>query len=417
MNRTTALPAFTPPASDQPAGREELLRNFVEQSLDGIMLLDASGCIIEWNRSLEEITGLRREEVLGRPFWGVQFQMAVPERRDWALYSQLRNGLNAALSKQENNWAGTLMDQEIARPDGVRRFIQVMPFLVRHEGGAVLGSITRDITERKIAETALRQSEERYRTIVENINDALIIHDSTGAIIDVNENACRMLGYSRDEFTSMNLMDFVGDENRLSFPERMKRLQTEAAIVFEGSHRRKDGAFIPTEVSTRIVSREGNSLIQAFVRDISERKKNEENQLRIEKLESLGQLAGGIAHDFNNIMGGLFGYMELAQDYAQAKKIQKIEEYMGKALRACERAKDLTRQLITFARGGAPEKRVGDAGRVLRDTVEFALSGSNIKANISIAKDLKAAEFDANQLAQAIDNIAINAKQAMPRAA
>jgi two-component system cell cycle sensor histidine kinase/response regulator CckA len=415
MGHPSAMRAEFRPVSNPLSGRETLLRSFVEQSLDGIMLLDGSGCIIEWNRSLEEITGLAREEVLGRPFWGVQFQMAIPEKRDWELYSQLRSGLNAALSKQKTGWVGKLMDQEIERPDGERRFIQVMPFMVRHEGGAVLGSITRDITSRKIAEASLRQSEERYRTIVENINDALIIHDFSGVIIDVNENACRMFGYSRDDFKSINLMEFVGAENRQSFPERMKRLQTEAAIVFEGAHRRKDGTSIATEVSTRIVSREGNGLIQAFVRDVTERKKNEENLQRMQKLESLGALAGGIAHDFNNIMGGLFGYMEIARDYARDRKIRKIDEYMEKALRGYERAKHLTRQLITFARGEVPEKSVGDPGRMLRDTVEFALSGSNIKAKFFIADNLKAAEFDPNQMAQVIDNITINAKQSMPQ--
>jgi CheY-like chemotaxis protein len=156
----------------------------------------------------------------------------------------------------------------------------------------------------------------------------------------------------------------------------------------------------------------------AFIRDISDRKKAEDERLKIEqhlrqaqKLESLGVLAGGIAHDFNNLMSGIFGYINLAQ--ATAIDTQRVE-YLSKAMASIDRARGLTRQLLTFAKGGAPERKTEPLGPVLLETAPFALSGSNVTCICRIPDDLWPVAFDRNQITQVIDNIVINAQQAMP---
>jgi PAS domain S-box-containing protein len=149
-------------------------------------------------------------------------------------------------------------------------------------------------SERKKAQEALLDSEQKYRTIVENINDALYMHDFRGNIIDVNENACKMIGYKREELLGLNLSVLDSEENKRLLPERMQQLLKENSILFEGQHIRKDGRILPVEISAKVVTREGNGIIQGFVRDISDRKKtDEEIRQRIQELEDFYDMAIG----------------------------------------------------------------------------------------------------------------------------
>jgi nitrogen-specific signal transduction histidine kinase/CheY-like chemotaxis protein len=133
---------------------------------------------------------------------------------------------------------------------------------------------------------------------------------------------------------------------------------------------------------------------------------------RTAKLESLGVLAAGIAHDFNNLLGGLFGHLDLARARLDADSAAR--PHLDLAHEAFERAQGLTGQLLAFAKGGTPLRKVGSLAARVRQCAEFALSGGNVKVEFDLEPELWNAEFDSNQLAQAFDNIVINAKQAMP---
>jgi PAS domain S-box-containing protein len=147
---------------------------------------------------------------------------------------------------------------------------------------------------RKKAQEALLDSEKRYRTIVENITDALYMHDFKGNIIDVNENACRLLGYKREELIGTNLSMIDSEVNKRLLPERMNQLLKDNSILFDGQHVRKDGSMLPVEISVKVVTREGSGIIQGFVRDISDRKKTEEEiRQRIQELEDFYDMAIG----------------------------------------------------------------------------------------------------------------------------
>jgi signal transduction histidine kinase/CheY-like chemotaxis protein len=141
-------------------------------------------------------------------------------------------------------------------------------------------------------------------------------------------------------------------------------------------------------------------------------KSKEELQMqKMQKLESLGVLAGGIAHDFNNLLGGIFGYIEAANKYSQDDN---VSDYLTKTLNTIDRARGLTSQLLTFAKGGAPVKKIAPLFPFIRESVQFILSGSNISCHFDIAEDLWLCDFDKNQIGQLIDNLIINAQQAMP---
>jgi len=182
------------------------------------------------------------------------------------------------------------------------------------------------VNEVRRTEVELRESEERYRTIVENCNDALYIHDFKGNILDLNMNACIMLGYTRDELTGANLEKIDSEENRRTLPERMGRLLAEGSILFDGSHVRKDGTIIPVVVSAKVVSWEGNGIIQGFVRDITGRRLAEE-ALRVSN-KKLNLLSSITRHDINNQMTALQGFVALLEkkqpDPSSAEYFQKI---------------------------------------------------------------------------------------------
>ncbi|MBN2040796.1 MAG: PAS domain S-box protein [Spirochaetes bacterium] len=133
----------------------------------------------------------------------------------------------------------------------------------------------RDITENKQKEISLQREVKRYRSIVDNTNDAFLIHDFNENILDLNENACRLLGYTKEELLGSSLKIIDSEDNKNQLNERLKHLQKNDSIVFESIHIRKDGTLIQTEVSSRIVSREGSGIVLGFIRDISERKKVE----------------------------------------------------------------------------------------------------------------------------------------------
>jgi signal transduction histidine kinase/ActR/RegA family two-component response regulator len=155
---------------------------------------------------------------------------------------------------------------------------------------------------------------------------------------------------------------------------------------------------------------DGKWLFAEFNVDITRRKKAEEALVTAQRLESLGILAGGIAHDFNNLLGGIFGSITIASELSDNEEAR---TYLSQASGSIDRARSLTTQLLTFAKGGEPVKKIGSLIPFIEKTVNFALSGSNVSCNFQISQDLSMCEFDTNQIGQVIDNLVINAKQAM----
>ena len=162
-----------------------------------------------------------------------------------------------------------------------------------------------------------------------------------------------------------------------------------------------------------VIQYNGKKAILGIVRDVTERKKMEEEVLKVYKLESIGILAGGIAHDFNNILVSIVGSLSLLK--LQVKSGDKFHRILDRAERAASRARDLTRQLLTFSKGGAPIKKVTSIIGLIEDTINFFLRGSKVRSEFYIADDLWPVEIDEGQISQVINNLVINAQQAMPK--
>ena len=202
------------------------------------------------------------------------------------------------------------------KPDGEVAWVLGRAQEERGSHGEVLGyvgSLT-DITERKRAEDALRDSDARFRTLVEQAGDGVELVDELGRILDVNRASCTQHGYSRDELLHLEIFDIVPEFTREKFALRFEFPADQSPVTFETVHRRKDGTTFPVEVTASVVTIGGRRQSVALVRDITERKRLEEVHLQAQKLESLGTLAGGIAHDFNNILAAIRGNADLAAE-------------------------------------------------------------------------------------------------------
>ncbi len=290
-----------------------------------------------------------------------------------------------------------------------RRWYEV--FMQGWEGGVDV--YMRDITDRKQAEAGLRDANEHLNTIFASSPLALIVIDPDGNVMKWNPAAEKIFGWSEQEvlgkFLPFVAADTIDEHTRL----RKRLLNGEALSGVETVRWKKNGSAIDISISAAPMHGADGGItgIMSVIMDITDRKKSEAMLLNVQKLESLGVLAGGIAHDFNNLLGGIFGYVDLAADATVEKS---TGNYLGKALSTIHRARGLTHQLLTFAKGGEPVKKIGSFTPFLEDTARFALSGSNCSSEFRIAENLWKAEFDRNQIGQVIDNIVINAQQAMP---
>ncbi|MBI3392173.1 MAG: PAS domain S-box protein [Nitrospirae bacterium] len=236
---------------------------------------------------------------------------------------------------------------------------------------------------------------------------------SSGAVAYTNRRFAEITGYGVEELLRMNIRDLVHPEDLPLLVERLRQ-RVEGMTVprqYEVKSRRKDGSHIPVEITASRSAWRGQPVSLAIVRDVSDRKRIEEERLRASKIEYVGVLAGGIAHDFNNLLTAITGNVSLSK--AMVETGGEIHEQLEEAEKACVRARDLTHQLLTFSRGGAPVRKAASIGDLARESVSFALSGSGTRADFEIPPDLWPADVDEGQMSRVIQNLVLNAEQAM----
>ena len=273
--------------------------------------------------------------------------------------------------------------------------------------------------QRKQTEDALRDSEQRYRAIVENAYDLIIETTSSGECQYVSPNCAEVLGYHSHEMLGRKFFDFIHPEDRPLLTDSYQTnvfLMEKFDIVCRLRSKQSEWRVFESHIRP-LRTTEGALLGVIVTRDITERKRLEEERLRSTKLESVGLLAGGIAHDFNNILTSVFANIGLAKMMASkntSAALLPLIERLGAAEKACLRARDLTKQLLTFAKGGVPVKSTTALSALIKDTVEFALRGSAIRCDLEVAEDLWPIDGDEGQISQVLQNLVINADQAMP---
>src|SRR5208283_5046226 len=280
--------------------------------------------------------------------------------------------------------------------------------------------IFRDITERKRAEESLASEKERLLVTLRSIGDGVITTDITGTIVLINKVAENLTGWSQQEAAGrpiLEVFNIIDEKTRLKADNPVCRALKSGETVELENHTilvARYGAerVIADSVSPIMDTR--SEIIGAVLvfRDITEKKYMEYRLLKAEKIESLGVLAGGIAHDFNNLLSGILGNIDLARTVYVLR--DEVNIMLSRAEKATLMAIDLTSQLLTFSKGGAPIKKMASISDLIKCSIDFVLRGASVRCESYFSPDLWQVEVDEGQISQVINNLVINAVQAMP---
>jgi PAS domain S-box-containing protein len=383
---------------------EQNFRNSLDNSPLGIRIVSAEGELLYANQAILDIYGYSSVEEL----------KTMPVKKRYTPESYAEHQKRKGKRKQGKPVPASYEISIVRKDREIRHLITSRKAVVW--GGEVQYQVMyQDITEREQAEEMVRESEGKYRQLFELGSDALfLIEVKTGKILDLNNAAIEMYGYSREEALQMKNTDFSSEPDKT----RKATLESEKHIPVR-YHKRKDGTIFPTDISVAYYTWYGKKVCVAAIRDITERKQTEEEKKKIEaqlqqaqKMEAIGTLAGGIAHDFNNILSLIMGYTELSM--MNLPKDSLVRDNMNKLIKAGERARDLVKQILTFSRQSEYEQKplqihliVKEALKLLRPSLPTTIE---IRQNIASTGMVMA---DPTQMHQVIMNLSTNAYHAM----
>jgi two-component system cell cycle sensor histidine kinase/response regulator CckA len=381
---------------------EARFRRVVESNMLGIIFWAGSGQITDANEAFLDMVGYTREDLAAdRVEWT---KMTPPEYRqmdEHFLQELAASGVCATYEK------------EVIRKDGVRISILMggaSNLEVEEQSGV---AFVLNISDRKKAEESLRRSESRFRALFENALDAVLISDDLGAYVDANPAACKLLGMFHDDVIGRKLSDFTD-----SIPYAPGFLSQQQFIEDGATSRlfplrRMDGTIVEVDSTTTANFLPGRHL--SLLRDVTERRKLEEQLRQSQRLESVGMLAGGIAHDFNNLLTVIAGYADIT--LKRLDKSDPLALYLEEINKAADRAASLTRQLLAFSRKQVLQPKVLDLNSVIANIEKMLrrLVGEDMELRTSMAPELGKVKADPGQIEQVIMNLAVNARDAMPK--
>ena len=272
--------------------------------------------------------------------------------------------------------------------------------------------------QRRQAEAALRASEERFRALVENSSDALLLIDAEGRVTYISPSSSRHLGWGSDEILGQSIFDFLHPDDRDAMSVKLAEvLRSPGKPVTQDIRlQHADGSW--RAIESIAVNRLSDPSVEAIVvnaRDITDRRKLEEQLRHAQKMEAVGQLAGGIAHDFNNLLTAILGYCNLMRDDMPAEDPLRAD--LDEIHTAGERAASLTRQLLAFSRRQMLQPQVVDMNSVVQQLEKLLrrLISENVELVTALARDLLSVRVDPASIEQILVNLTVNAREAMPR--
>lgn len=390
---------------------EEALRKANETSIYGspipIIAADRLGNVTMWNGAAQETFGWTESEVRGKP------NPIIPAHESDAASQIHRRMLDGEtitgieVRRQKRN--GDLVD------------INLSGTPVWDENGNVRGIIgfLTDITERKQAEAALREAEEKYRGIFENAVEGIYQKTLDGHFLSANPALARMLGFRSPSdlitaFSGDRATEYADREKQIEFHTRM---QTDGRVRgFQYQIRREDGTLLwVSENAHRVCDAEGRTLYyEGTVEDITRHRELEEQIRQMQKIEAIGRLAGGVAHDFNNILMAISSYAELLSRNLPDNDTS--GRYVGEIVRATDRGSSLTQGLLAFSRKQVLSPQIVDLNALVQDQINMLerLLGETIVLTFRAGEDLGRTKVDRGQVQQVVMNLVINARDAMP---
>ena len=383
---------------------EERFRALIEQSSDGIALLDATGAIVYTGPSTSKILGYEGEDFTGRSAFGF-------------IHTQERENIQRAFQSLIRQPGRIILIQyRMRHRDGTWKWIEATANNLLEDPNIHSVVINyRDITDRKTMEEALRKSEIEYRNLFDRANDAIFIFEPHGeTILEANEKACQLYGYTKDELVGMSLKNMTKDVVRGEL-EIKELLRHQSSRNFETVHFAKNGQPMEMLVNSSVVEYAGRTAIMSIIRDITELRRLEHQLRQAQKMESVGTLAGGVAHDFNNILSIILGYTSMIK----RGKIDaaKMNESLDTVAKAAQRGATLVKQILTFARKTDVVFESVKLNELLSDL--FRLLGETfpktVEFKLELDRTLPTIVADPNQLHQVFLNLSVNARDAMPK--
>jgi PAS domain S-box-containing protein len=394
--------------------RAELLIQSVSEY--AIYMLDPTGIVRSWNAGAERLKLYSADEILGQHF----SRFYTPEDRDRGKPDQaLRTALKEGRFEAEG-WR--------VRADGTQFWANVVIDTIRDASGKHIGfaKITRDLSERREADEALRRSEERFRLLVQGVTDyAIYMLDPTGHVSSWNAGAERFKGYTAEEIIGEHFSRFYPEDDRAAGgPQHaLETAEREGRFEAEGWRVRKDGTRFWASVVIDPIHDDEGSLVgfTKITRDLTERKLAQEKLdvareqfFQAQKMESIGQLTGGVAHDFNNILAAIMGSLSLAQ--RRMAEGADVSRFLQNAMLAAQRGATLTQRMLTFARKQELRLETIQLDSSLSEMIEMLerTIGMSAKITVNFPPDLHPVRADRAQLELALMNLAVNARDAMP---
>jgi len=359
--------------------------------------------------NIQRLLGYTAAEVSGSEWWAARLH---PEDRERVMAQ-----VPALLSQGH-----VTREYRFRHKDGGFRWVRDEQVLIEDEEGRreVVGSWS-DITARKEAEGRLYESEEQYRLLFENNPHPMWVFDQESlAFLAVNDAAVRHYGYSPEEFLGMTVLDLRPPEEAARFKEEYAAHAAQRSTASYRSrrpwkHRKKDGTIVDMDISGSPLLFEGRKARLILATDVTEKRSLEAQLLQSQKIESMGRLAGGIAHDFNNLLGVISGYGELLRRRVAADP--RLGRYVEDITKAADRAAGLTRQLLAFSRKQVLQPRILDLNEVVGETEKMLrrLIGEDVQLVTVFEEQLGSVRADPGQMDQVLMNLAVNARDAMPR--
>jgi PAS domain S-box-containing protein len=391
---------------------------------DAAIAVDRDGKILHVNGQTEVMFGYSREELIGQPI-----EVLVPER-----YRGRHQGHRGEYVQQPKiRRMGAGLDLFGRRRDGSEFPVEISLSPVQTESGTLVLSAIRDISDRKKIEEDLRRANEElaqrtdrelwdYRTrlaaIVDSSDDAIIGKDLNGVVTEWNRGAERMYGYTAEEIVGNPLVTIVPKDHHEEIARILETVrQGESVKYLESLRIAKDGKVLNVSISVSPIRDTSGKIIGAstIARNITEQRRAEDQLRQAQKMEAIGRLAGGVAHDFNNILGIIVACSELLRDRVSA--IPGLQQYVDNIRKASDRGASLTRQLLAFTRRKPAHPIVMDLNERLRETAKLLrpLMGDDVEVMLVNRAGAALIEADPGQIDQIVMNLAVNARDAMPK--
>lgn len=390
---------------------EEKFRTICASAQDAILMMDNEGNISYWNEAAERIFGYLSEEVLGQDLHMLLAPQSYQEafRKGFSRFKKIGRGRSD----------GKILELQAVKKDGTNFPIELSVSAKKLKGNWNATAIIRDITERKQAVETLKREKEKLRVLVEESPLGVSLTDKEGNYKYVNPKFVEMFGYSLEDIPTGRecfykpypdpehgnhvVSTWINDQKKSAIGEARSRSFN--ATCKDGSQ--KIIRFISVTLET------GDQFI--IYEDLTEEKKLQAQLMQSQKMEAMGRISGGIAHDFNNIMTSVIGFSTLA--LMALKKDDPLRKNVEEIKKSGERAASLTRQLLAFSRKQVLQPRVLDLNKVLIgiDKMLRQLIGEDVVLKRILKTDLRRVKGNPGQMEQVIMNLAINAKDAMPK--